>query len=678
VTNLAEWLAGLGLEKYASAFAEHEIDFEHLPLLTEEDVRELGLPIGPRRKLLKAIGALHNAPPTQHHGSERHGEAERRQLTIMFADLANSTALALQLDPEAMREVLRGFQDAVIAEVGKLGYVAKLMGDGVLAYFGWPRAHEGDPQRAVAAGLAITDAIGRLTSPIGEALACRIGIATGLVVVGDLVGEGAAREHAVVGPTANLAARLQAAAGPGEVIIAAATRQLLGSDFAVEAIGEHQLKGYAQATPLFRVLRQEPHQSRFVARGEEELGPLVGRSAELAALRLAWEQVKSGRGQTVLLIGEAGIGKSRLLQTVANTAAEDKSAQQVFRCSPLHSDNPFWPVVQQLPPSRLIAERGRDDANSRNQGQMRRETVDCVAGQLLATVRGGPALIAFEDAQWSDRATVELMRHLAGAVADMPVLVIVTSRPDGEPHLGTALNLSRLALPRLDGSAAAGLLAAIAGRQQLSTRLVSEILARSDGVPLFLEEMTKAVIEATPAAEAVSVPATLRDSLIARLDGSPVMKAVAQIASCIGREFDEALLLNVADLAPMMLLPEGLAALLQAGHIVAQGGGWFRFRHALLCDIAYETLLMPRRRKLHQRIAEALEAMPDLAEREPESLAHHWFAAGQNGRAEVYWLRARHRLAHWQERLDALADYLEADSAEVIPIHGGPAARKLH
>ena len=249
MTDLAEWLDGLGLGKYALAFARQEIDFDLLPLLTEEDFKELGLPIGPRRKLLEAIGALHGATTIKHDKSERHSEAERRQLTIMFVDLANSTPLALRLDPEAMREVLRAFQDAVTAEIGRLGYVAKLMGDGVLAYFGWPRAHEDDAKRAVAAALAITDAVGRLTTSIGEQLACRVGIATGLVVVGDLVGEGAAQEHAVVGPTANLAARLQEAAGPGEVMIAATTRRLLGSDFAVEAIGERQLKGHAQPVP---------------------------------------------------------------------------------------------------------------------------------------------------------------------------------------------------------------------------------------------------------------------------------------------------------------------------------------------------------------------------------------------------------------------------------------------
>jgi class 3 adenylate cyclase len=677
VTDLADWLADLGLGKYAAAFAEQEIDFDLLPVLTEADVRELGLPIGPRRKLLEAIAALHGAPRSQRDKAEQRGAAERRQLTIMFVDLANSTPLALRLDPEAMREVLRAFRDAVTGEIGRLGYVAKLMGDGVLAYFGWPRAHEDDAKRAVTAALAIIDAVARLASPIGEKLACRVGIATGLVVVGDLIGEGAAQEHAVVGPTANLAARLQEAAGPGEMMIAETTRRLLGTDFAVEAIGDRRLKGHDQSIALYRVLRWERHGSRFFTRGEDPV-PIFGREAELAVLRRAWEQAKSGGVQAVLLTGEAGIGKSRLLQAFVDTATADQPAPRIFQCSPLHSENPFWPLVQDYAPAAAILQRGTDDTNGRDRRQIWREAVDTLARQLLNLARAGSALLVFEDAQWADRSTVELLRHLVAAVAEAPMLLIVTSRPEGEPRLGTVANLTRLALPRLDGPSAAALLATIARGHQIAARLGSEILARSDGIPLFIEEMTRAVIENEPAGKSISVPATLRDSLLARLDASPTMKAAAQIASCIGRDFDEALLLSIADIARIEL-EEGLASLLQAGLIVAQTGGHFRFKHALLGDIAYETLLTPRRQKLHQRIAEALEAMPgNLAEREPESLAHHWFAAGQNGRAEVFWLRARHRVAHWQEQLDALADYLEADTAEVIPIHGGPGGRKLH
>ena len=401
-------------------------------------------------------------------------------------------------------------------------------GDGVLAYFGWPRAHEDDAERAVAAALAITEAVARLASPIGGKLTCRVGIATGLVVVGDLVGEGAAQEHAVVGPTPNLAASLQEAAGPGEVMIAETTRRLLGTSFVVDGIGERRLKGHDEPIPLFRVLRREFRESRFGARAAADLGPIIGREAELAALRSAWEQAKLGSGQVVLLTGEAGIGKSRLLQALADTATDDEPARQVFQCSPLHSDNPFWPVVQQFPPAAAIVEHGMAAADDGDRRQIRREAVNALAGQLHGTTRTGPALIVFEDAQWADRATVELMRHLAGAVANAPMLLVVTSRPDGEPRFGTGADLIRLALPRLDPVPAGALVAAVAGRYQLAARLGNEILARSDGIPLFIEEMTKAVIETASVGEAVSVQATLRDSPIARLDVSPAMKATGR------------------------------------------------------------------------------------------------------------------------------------------------------
>jgi class 3 adenylate cyclase len=591
----------------------------------------------------------------------------------MFVDLANSTPLALRLDPEAMRDVLRAFQNAVTAEIQRFGFVAKLMGDGVLAYFGWPRAHGDDAERAVVVALAATAAVARLQSPTGEQLACRVGIATGMVVVGDLVGEGAAQEHTVVGPTPNLAARLQEAAGPGQVMIAEATRRLLGSGFVVEDIGQRLLKGHTEPTPLFRVLRRAAGEPRFVARVGYD-APLIGRQTELRTLRQAWDRAKSGNSQTVLLIGEAGIGKSRLVQELVENIPDDAATRLIFQCSPLHSDNPFWPVVQQLPSAMPLADRVLNHAGLHDRRQLRRDVVAAITMQLLKP--SGPMLLVFEDTQWADRATVEVIRRLA--VSEVPMLLLVSSRPENEPPLAEAPNLLRLVVPRLDGSAADALLAAISGDDHLAPRLSSEILARSDGIPLFIEELTRAVTEAVPAGAAVSVPATLRDSLIARLDVSSALRGVAQVASCIGRDFDEEVLSAVADVPPADLRA-GLTALLQAGLILAPTAGRFRFKHALVCDIAYESLLTPRRQRLHQRIAEALEAMSsDFGDREPETLAHHWFAAGQKARAEGYWLRAKHRVAHWQEQLDALAEYLEADSGQSISVLGAPGPGKLH
>ena len=678
MADLFEWLANLGLEKYSDVFVKQEIEYEHLPLLTDGDVRDLGLPIGPRRKLLDAIEALRDVPTPKHDRLTRPSEAERRQLTIMFVDLADSTPMALRLDPEAMSDVLRAFQSAVASEIGRLGFVAKLMGDGVLAYFGWPRAHEDDARRAAAVALAIVDAVAKLPSPTAEPLACRVGIATGLVVVGDLIGEQSAQEHVVVGATPNLAARLQEAAGPGEVMIADTTRRLLGNEFVIEDVGQRRLKGHEQPTPLFRVLRKKIRHSQFDTQEQAGSVQIVGRESELALLLRAWEQARSGRGQAVLLTGEAGIGKSRLLQAFTAAAAKEITTAHIFQCVPLHGDNPFWPVVSAFSPAAPIVDRIAEDGRQGNHRTGRRDTISALATQLLSAARSGPTVIIFEDVQWADQATLDLAGHLAHSVGDVRVLCIVTGRPEAEQRLDTILNLTRLALGRLDRPTSAALIAAVAGGHELATRSHGDILARSDGVPMFLEEMTRAVIEMTPDGGTVSVPATLRDSLIARLDVLPAMKSVAQIASCVGRDFSESLVSAASDIDAVELR-QGLEALREAGLIVTRANGRFRFKHALLCDIAYETMLTPRRKQLHRSIAETLETMSDsFVEREPESLARHWYAAGENGRAEVYWLRAQHRAAHWREQLDALADFVEGDNAEGGPIESAWNRRKLH
>jgi len=674
--TLKEWLAAVGLERYSDVFAEQEIEFEHLSLLTDEDVRELGLPIGPRRKLLHAISGLRGGHPTMSEAIVGQSDAERRQLTVMFVDLADSTPMALRLDPEVMSDVLRAFQNTVVEEIGRLGFVAKLMGDGVLAYFGWPRAHEDDARRATTTALAIVDAVANLSSPTDEPLACRVGIATGLVVVGDLIGKAAAQEHVVVGATPNLAARLQEVAESGEVMIADATRRLLGAGFVIEDKGERRLKGHEQPTPLFRVLRQETHGSRFADRGETDDLPLIGREAELALLLRAWDEARSGRGQAALVTGEAGIGKSRLLQSFVETIDADAATLSVFQCSPLHSDNPFWPVLSGNPSAAQVVTFDADATEHDDSDQRQRETIDALAAHTL--LGDQPILLVIEDLQWADTATMELVHRLTETVSAEPAFLIMTGRPEAGPAFDAAVNLKRLVLTRLDRASAAALIAETAADNLPAPRLRNDILARSDGIPLFLEEMTKAVIETNPDGGAVAVPGTLRDSLIARLDVSPAMKSVAQIASCIGRDFDEALLRDASDIE-ITELQEGLSALREAGLIMTGARGNYRFKHALLCDIAYETLLTPRRQRLHRALAESLEErFDDLGKREPESLARHLYGAGENKRAEAYWLRAQQRAALWHKQLDALADYLQSDTCKTLSHVNRPDYRKLH
>jgi class 3 adenylate cyclase len=340
--DVGAWLSGLGLGRYEQAFRDNNIDADLLPTLTMDDLRALGVAsLGHRKRLLSAIALLGKGV--------RVPQAERRQLTVMFVDLVGSTRLSSRLDPEDMREVLQTYQNTVMGEIARVdGHVAKLMGDGVLAYFGWPCADEDDAERAVQAGLVIIEAVTRLPSPAGEPLAARVGIATGLVVVGDLIGEGAAREEVVVGETPNLAARIQEAAAPGTVVIAEGTRRLLGDMFELSELGPTRLKGFAQPVNSYRVIGEHSAGSRFEARRPGKPLPMVGRDQELRLVLERWRQAVTGEGQAVLLVGEAGIGKSRLIQAVLAEIAGSEHAALRYQCSPHHTGTALWPVARQL------------------------------------------------------------------------------------------------------------------------------------------------------------------------------------------------------------------------------------------------------------------------------------------------------------------------------------------
>jgi len=687
VRDIGAWLAQLQLGEYAGIFAENKIRFEHLSDLSEDDLKELGITaMGDRKTLLRAIAdpAGGNALETDgmrelsDRSSPRGGEAERRQLTVMFIDLVGSTALSGRLDPEDMRDVIRAYQDRCAGVITRFdGYVAKFMGDGILAYFGYPRAHEDDGERAVRAGLAIMQAMAGMTTSDGAPLEARIGIATGLVVVGDLVGEGSSQEEAVVGETPNLAARLQGLAEPGQVAIAAATRRLLGADFALDDLGEHMLKGIALPTAVFSVVGERAPVSRFEARSGLLMLPLVGRDQELALLLERWNQAKAGEGQGVLLVGEAGIGKSRISHALIDALADEPHIRVRYQCSPYHSDSALWPVIQQLSrAAKFVGEESIDtrldkleallalagdtgdaapliadlvglDGTSRygptdlTPQVHRLRTLEALVSQLLGLAAGKPVLMVLEDAHWIDPTTLDFIERCLDQISATPVLALLTSRPDNQPILAGHPHVTRLTLNRLGRQGVEAIVTRLGG-DTLPAEAIATIITRTDGVPLFVEELTKAVLESGE----TTIPASLHDSLMARLDRVPEIKEVAQTAACIGREFDYSLLATVTE-KPENELRQSLDKLAAAELIFRRGtapDARYTFKHALVQDAAYQSLLKSRRQILHGRIADALEGRTSgKTGAEPEVLAQHLGLAGRHEQAVHYWQKAGDR-----------------------------------
>jgi class 3 adenylate cyclase/tetratricopeptide (TPR) repeat protein len=723
--EIGAWLRSLGLERYETAFRENEIDWEALPKLTAEDLQDLGVVLGGhRRRLLDAITALGSAkePPAPARGPAATGEAERRQLTVMFCDLVGSTRLSQRFDPEDLREIVGAYHRAVADAVGRFaGFVAKYMGDGVLVYFGYPEAHEDDAERAVRAGLAVIDAIGRLATP--EPLNVRLGVASGPVVVGDLIGAGAAQERGVVGETPNLAARLQALAAPGTLVIAENTRRQIGGLFEVEDLGPRALAGFAEPQRAWRVIGESGMLSRFEALRSGET-PLVGRDEEVELLIRRWQQAKTDEGRVVLISGEPGIGKSRLTAALSERVEEEPHTRLRYFCSPHHQDSALYPFIAQLERAAgfarddtveeklgklraLLAPGTRDDdditlltellslpssaAELNLSPQRKREKLfEALLDQLEAEARHRPVLMVFEDAHWIDPTSRELLDLTVDRVRRLPALLAITFRPEFQPPWGGRAHVATLALNRLGERDGEALVQRLAGNAALTPDIVAEIVERTDGVPLFVEELTKAVLEsaalgdrvaavlATTSLAARSVPATLHASLIARLDRlGPAAKEIAQIGAVLGREFAHELIEPVAQ-RPERELQAALDQLGDAGLLFCRGTAphaSYLFKHALVQDAAYSTLLRGRRQELHARAAAALEThFADLIERQPEVLAHHLTSAGNTERAVDQWLKAGQyaaaRLAyleairHFERGLAALAALPESSARD--------------
>jgi class 3 adenylate cyclase/tetratricopeptide (TPR) repeat protein len=698
--DIESWLLGLGLEKHTPAFRENEIDAAMLPKLTADDLKELGVTaLGHRKKLMEAIAALSAAAPQAAPPPSEGPGPERRQLTVMFVDLVGSTQMAGRLDPEDMRNVILDYQQRVAAEIQKVGgNVAKYMGDGVLAYFGWPRAHENEAERAVRAGLAISASVATQKSPLPEPLSARIGIATGLVVVGDLIGSGSSQEETVVGDTPNLAARLQSFATPGQVVISETTHALLGGMFETTDLGTPELKGIRQPQRAFAVLSERALESRFAARNAGGVSRLVGRDAEMELLSRKWRLAQAGQAELVIVSGEAGIGKSRLVEALLEQLRTDAHKLVRFQCLPQNMASPLHAILNQIvvgarlpqgnsrerqrmrveevlaasePFDRrlILLALGLEDAThadiaALSPQQLRFRTLSALERHFERSSGAQPLVIVFEDAHWADPSSLEFLTLLMeGCSAGL--LLILTARPGFHHNLQAHPNATAITLNRLDRADIGKLSALLGAASGLPEDIIDEVIARSDGIPLFVEEMissARAARGSHPQAQGqpnMSIPASLHDSLMSRLDRLPKGKETAQVAAVIGRAFDYATLSAVSARQPADL-EQDLESLSSEELVFRQGmipEASYLFKHALVRDAAYESLLKARRQLFHARLLSVLGQRDGVA---AETLAYHAEQAGQTAEAIELWVKAADRAMARPAYHEAIALYANA------------------
>ncbi|MGC1980025.1 MAG: adenylate/guanylate cyclase domain-containing protein [Pseudolabrys sp.] len=717
-TDIAEWLGRQGLGQYAQTFAENHIDYSVLPDLTEDDLEKLGISLGHRKKLLRAIDAVwgtrqaRDTTKVARIAAEatspvQHREAEFRQITVMFCDLVGSTQLSEKLDPEDLQKIIDSYRRECSTAIRRYGgEVARYLGDGVLAFFGWPYAHEDDAPRAVHAALEIVSVVTKISESV--TLACRVGVCSGPVVVGEIRNSTASWSMDAVGETPNIAARLQTLAEPNTVLISESTRRLVSATFDLQGLGPQELKGITEPVRAYRVLAAKSAGSRFEAAHAGTLTPLVGRSSELRLLLDRWEKVKEGDGQVILLSGIPGVGKSRLLHELKSHVEEEPHILLRYQSSPYHSQSAFFPIIEQIEQAAQLIAREADaekiaklqaclpqsingskqpllliakllsisTENSRELSeltaqQIKNRTISTLVDVLLAFSLQLPTLCIFEDAHWLDASTLELLEQIISRIGRARVLLIVSCRPEFRPTWLAHANITTHSLTRLSQTEVKTMIRDLLRGGSIPQQLVDQIIEKADGVPLFIEELTSSTLSAplqetsgrTEQLASLRVPETLSDALMERLDRVAPSRRVAQIAAVIGREFSYDLLSAAARINEDDM--QSALALLEQADIIYRVGlspfVRFTFKHVLLRDAIYDSLLKSKRQQIHADIAAILvHDFPKLVENQPEVLALHYQEASNHQMAIRYWFESGQRALAHSANVEAIANFRKA------------------
>lgn len=731
ITTVDDWLRSLGLQEYSERFAINAIDFSVLADLTEQDLRELEIPLGHRRKILRAIDELKNgARPSAAEAARASPEPERRQISVMFCDLVGSTDLSTQLDPEDMRAIIIKLQEAIGAAVARhSGTIARYMGDGALVYFGYPNAHEDDTEQAIHAAFELVQAVPGIETGRGARLAVRVGIATGSVVIGDVLStkEGA-REQSVVGDTPNLAARLQAAANPGTVLVCANTHRLTEGYFEFRGLGGLSLKGWSDPVPVWQPIRPTGVSNRFAARAASRRIALVGREEEVELIMRRWRHAADGDGRVVILSGESGIGKSHISAEIEARIATEPHRVLTYYCSPHHTNSALFPFIGELQRSagfdrgdapehraaKLVALIGKEIPQAENAVALLAALLDLPVGpghplpalspqqqkeailgllsdRLVGIAASQPLLMIFEDAHWADPTTLELLARIVERLPGQRILLLITARPEFTPPWPNEAHVSTVPLTRLSRRDAQTIVTRVVDGHGLPEEVLNQILARTDGVPLFIEELTKTILESgqlehrgeryvlSGPLRALTIPTTLQASLMARLDRLATAREVAQVGAVIGREFTYELLSAIAEMS-RSVLEDALRQVGESGLILQRGvvpQAIYSFKHALVRDTAYSGLLKSRRSQLHAALARVLESQfPEIVDGQPEILAHHFAEAGLADGAVRYWLQAGRKAAARSANMEAVA-HLQSGLDALQRLTPGPARDRI-